>query len=81
MKYGNCLIGLIVIMFRHRFCGRLKLLFPKNSWMPHLCWYTPKDNLLHDYHVVKDLLPYHLTWLFFQGEFRTRKFKNRTRNK
>lgn len=74
MRYGNCLIGLIVLAIKHRFKGRVVVLRNVDYWIPHLAWLTA-DGRVHEYTTVKDLLPGPFYWIVFQGEYRSRSLK------
>jgi hypothetical protein len=68
MKYGNCLIGLIVILFTIQERGRIIIQKSKHGFVPHLLFRTNKGRIYH-YRLVKDVLPHPLCYLVFQGEF------------
>lgn len=75
MQYGNCMLGLLILIIKHRFKGKIVLLKQRNSILPHLCWLA-RDGVLHDYHIVKDVLPKQLSFLWFKGKFRSRVFRH-----
>lgn len=69
MKYGNCLIGLMIIMFTAEEKGRIIVKKSDHCWIPHLLFQT-KSKIYH-YRVIKDVLPWPLCYLLFRGEFHT----------
>lgn len=75
MRYGNCFLGLLILIVLHKFKGKVVLLKQKNSIFPHLSWLT-NDGFLHDYHRVNNLLPGCFSWMIFEGKFRSRKFRH-----
>lgn len=70
MTYGNCLVGAIALMWiersrRPRFILRRR---PGTS-VPHFM--VLSETGLHHYRVRKDILPWPLCYLLFQGRFQT----------
>lgn len=72
MKYGNCLIGLIILMFEDSFQGRILMVPQRDSVLPHLM-YKIKTGIWH-YKRRRHLLPNCISFLWFEGNFR--KVKN-----
>lgn len=70
MKYGNCLCGAVRIMWeeRNNRPGLILRVRP-GSLVPHFMIRT-KEGLRH-YRVVRDLFPWPLCYLLFEGRFQT----------
>lgn len=68
MKYGNCLLGALILLWIERKNNPQFLLRVRPQTItPHFMVKT-KDELIH-YRVVKDILPWPLQYLVFEGEF------------
>ena len=70
MKYGNCLIGALVLLWAKRrenprFITRCRI----GSRVPHFMVRT--DHQVHHYKTDRDLLPWPLCYLVFQGSFQS----------
>jgi hypothetical protein len=74
MKYGNCLIGVIILRLT-RGPGKVILRKQKGTIIPHLMFQT-KDGRLFHYKKVRDLLPGQFTILWFEGKFEEKRRKN-----
>jgi hypothetical protein len=66
MKYGNCLIGLLIIMFTTKERGKI-ITMRNDRFCPHYLYKT--KNYIHHYKLKKDILPFPLCYLLFEGEF------------
>jgi hypothetical protein len=68
MRYGNCLTGALFLFYAKR-KNKPKMLFGfrPESFVPHFMVET-KDVLFH-YKVEKNILPWPLCYLIFQGSF------------
>lgn len=70
MKYGNCLIGALVLIWIERSNNPKFILRSRiGTKVPHFMVRT-KDKL-HHYKVDKDLFPWPLCYLLFQGSFQS----------
>jgi len=65
MRYGNCLIGVILLAIRHRFRGRVLKIRRPNQPVPHLL-YRANGKTWH-FKVEKDLLPGEWRYYWFKG--------------
>lgn len=73
MKRGNCLIGAIALMIRHRTVkvSVLRTIRPvshRPSWVPHFIVRDKGGNLWH-YKRVRDVLPYPLSFFYYHGQY------------
>lgn len=70
MKYGNCLFGALVLLWRERH-NSPKFLFKARvgTKVPHFMVRT--QDQLHHYKTDKDLLPWPFCYLLFQGSFQS----------
>jgi hypothetical protein len=66
MKYGNCLIGAIILLLQHR--GKLVVLW-RGRIIPHLMVKSHKDGYYYHYKLVRDIFPPPFCYLCFQGMF------------
>ena len=68
LRYGNCLIGLLVIATTLRMRGRdghILIRWSKHCWAPHLLYETARG--VYHFTADRDLLPWPLTPLWFAG--------------
>lgn len=70
MRYGNCFIGAIVLMWKER-GNSPRFLYRRRpgTFVPHLM--VRSDTGLHHYRTDRDLLPWPLCYLVFEGRFQT----------
>lgn len=70
MKYGNCFIGALVLLWTKRH-DNPKFLFKNRigSKVPHFMVRTA--NQIHHYKTDRDLLPWPLCYILFQGSFQS----------
>lgn len=71
MKYGNCVIGAVVLAFKHRFRGKFIVEWPADRITPHMLYEV--GNYQHHYRCKRDCLPWPLYYLAFQGKFSRRR--------
>jgi hypothetical protein len=70
MKYGNCLTGAAFLMWRERNNDpRFILKIRPGTKVPHFM--VKSGNGLHHYRVSKEILPWPLCYIVFQGRFQT----------
>ena len=70
MKYGNCLTGAIFLLWKERFNNpKFVMKYRIGTKVPHFMVRT-KNQLTH-YKVDRDLLPWPLCYLIFQGSFQS----------
>ena len=68
MKYGNCLIGACVLLFKRKTKKpKIILRFRPESCVPHFMVKT--INRLYHYKLEKNILPWPFCYLIFQGSF------------
>jgi hypothetical protein len=68
MKYGNCLIGSLFLLFKERKNNpKFILRYRTGTNFPHFMVKT--NNYLHHYKVDKDILPWPLCYIIFQGSY------------
>lgn len=66
MRYGNCLIGAIFLMWRERNKNPQLIIQPiPYSLIPHIMVKTISG--IHHYKVEKDFLPWPFCYLWFKG--------------
>jgi len=70
MKYGNCLFGALVLLFKER-KNKPKFIikYRMGTRIPHFMVRT-KDKL-HHYKVEKDLFPWPFCYILFKGSFQS----------
>lgn len=70
MRYGNCLVCALVLLWRER-ASRPRFILRRRpgTIVPHFM--VRSDAGLHHYRVVKDVLPWPLCYLLFKGRFQT----------
>jgi hypothetical protein len=70
VKYGNCLIGALILLWAKR-RENPKFLFKNRigSIVPHFMVRTRSQ--IHHYKTDKDLLPWPLCYVLFQGSFQS----------
>lgn len=70
MRYGNCLTGAMVLLWTKR-DERPQLLLKTRpgTRVPHFM--VKSDTGIHHYRTERDLLPWPLCYLIFQGRFQT----------
>jgi hypothetical protein len=70
MRYGNCLTGAAILMWKERNNNpRFMLKTRPGTKVPHFM--VKSDHGLHHYKVSKDIFPWPLCYLVFQGRFQT----------
>jgi len=70
MKYGNCLAGAAVLMWRERNNNpRFMLNIRPGTKVPHFM--IKSDLGLHHYRVSEEILPWPLCYVVFKGRFQT----------
>jgi hypothetical protein len=70
MKYGNCLTGAMLLMWRERNNNpRFLLKIRPGTKVPHFM--VKSRNGLHHYRVSKEILPWPMCYMVFQGRFQT----------
>lgn len=70
MNYGNCLFCAFALLWRERANSpRFVLRRRPGTLVPHFM--VRSDTGLHHYRVVRDLLPWPLCYLVFEGRFQT----------
>lgn len=70
MKYGNCLIGALLLLWKQRFNHPRFILRSRiGTKVPHFMVRT--NNQLHHYKVDKDIFPWPLCYFLFQGSFQS----------
>jgi hypothetical protein len=70
MKYGNCLLGALVLLWRERKNNpKFIMKYRMGTRVPHFMVQTSEQ--LHHYKVNKDILPWPLCYVVFRGEFQT----------
>lgn len=70
MKYGNCLTGAMLLLWRERNNNpRIILRSRPGTKVPHFM--VRSSNGLHHYRTSKDILPWPLCYIVFQGRFQT----------
>ena len=67
MPYGNCLIGLLVIIARLHRKGQIIVLRNNDCWVPHLMYLV--DETYYHYKLERDVMPHPLCYLVFKGRF------------
>jgi hypothetical protein len=72
MKYGNCLVGAVILAARHGFRGKFVLKSYRKGWIPHIL-FRANDGSWYHYRLVRDVVPFPFHFLLFQGEFHTLK--------
>lgn len=71
MRYGNCLIGALVLLYKERHNTPIFIMkYRPGTLVPHFMVRT-SDNKLHHYNTVKDILFWPLCYLLFQGQFQS----------
>jgi hypothetical protein len=74
MKIGNCFIGSLVLLWKHRANDPILILRARpRTWVPHFMVKTSDG--LHHYRVVKNFLPWPMSYLIFLGRFQTVKLE------
>lgn len=70
MKYGNCLTGATLLMWKER-KNRPKFILKirPGTRVPHFM--VKSDSGLHHYRVSKDILPWPMCYIVFRGRFQT----------
>lgn len=70
MRYGNCAIGALALLWRER-CNKPRFLLKSRpgTFVPHFM--VKSETGLHHYRVDKDLLPWPFCYLIFRGRFQT----------
>jgi len=77
MKYGNCLIGALVLLYIERHNNPKFIVRSRpQTFVPHFMVWS--NTGLHHYKTKKDLLPFPFCYFIFNGEFKT---TNRKLNK
>ena len=66
MRYGNCLIG-VLVLFAHFPKGKLVFRWSKTCFFPHIGLLV--NNKVYHYRVKKDILPFPFYWVVFEGKF------------
>lgn len=70
MKYGNCLVGACVLLWNKRKMNpKFILRYRPNTYVPHFMVKT--EDSLHHYRVKKNILPWPLCYIIFQGRFQS----------
>lgn len=70
MRYGNCLSGALVILWRERRNNpRFLIKWRPGTCVPHFMVLT--EGGLHHFRTQRDLLPWPLCYLLFEGDFQT----------
>lgn len=68
MKYGNCLIGLLIILLTIKKRGKIICQKSKYDFVPHLLFRT-NDGEIHHYKLIRDILPWPFCYFLFEGHF------------
>jgi hypothetical protein len=72
MKYGNCLIGALVLLYKERYNNPKFIIRSRpQTLIPHFM--VCSNTGLHHYKTKKDLLPFPFCYFVFCGEFKTLK--------
>lgn len=66
MRYGNCWLGLAIILVSGP--GRGRLVRKRSGYLPHLLW-RMSNWMLHHYRLKRDVLPAPWNRLLYEGEF------------
>jgi hypothetical protein len=70
MKYGNCLIGALVLLYTERHNNPKFIVRSRpQTIVPHFMVWS--NTGLHHYKTKKDLLPFPFCYFIFIGEFKT----------
>lgn len=70
MRYGNCLTGAALLMWTERSNNpKFLLKIRPGTKVPHFM--VKSDSGLHHYRVSKEILPWPLCYMVFQGRFQT----------
>lgn len=70
MRYGNCLLGALALLWMERLRRpRFLLRRRPGTLVPHFM--VVSEAGLHHYRVVEDILPWPLCYLLFRGRFQT----------
>ena len=67
MRYGNCLLCILLLWISFGFRGRLKSLRREDAIIPHFMLY--KDGWYYHYKCEIDILPWPFYYLIFKGKF------------
>lgn len=71
MRYGNCLIGVLVLAIQDCFRGRIRKLRHKRHFV-----YFYRNGIVGHYQTVKDILPDRCYWLMYEGRFEFRRYRH-----
>lgn len=75
MRYGNCLLGALVLLWTQRKSDPKFLLKVRPSTkIPHFMVRTQEG--LHHYRLVNDILPWPFCYIIFEGKFQTVPFED-----
>ena len=66
MKYGNCLIGTLILAVKYNFEGKFIFMRKGRELVPHFAWLS-NDKCLTHYCREYDVLPWPLCLIFFRG--------------